>query len=59
MLDRDSLIDFKSEDLWLWGGADGTGTLGQVSNGRFRWLGCIEFAESVLRVTMVRQAVRL
>ena len=35
MLDRDSFIDFKSEDLWLWGVADGTGFFGQVSMGGF------------------------
>lgn len=30
-----SLIVFRSEDLWLWGGAAGAGTWGQVSIGTF------------------------
>lgn len=33
-----SLIVFRSEGLWLWGGAAGAGTWGQVSIGTFRWV---------------------
>ena len=33
-----SLIVFRSEGLWLWGGAAGAGTWGQVSSGTFRWV---------------------
>ena len=32
------LIVFRSEGLWLWGGAAGAGTLGRVSSGTFRWV---------------------
>ena len=32
-----SLI-IRSEGLWLWGGAAGAGTWGQVSSGTFRWV---------------------
>jgi hypothetical protein len=33
-----AVIVFRSGCVWLWGGAAGAGTWGQVSSGTFRWV---------------------